>query len=578
MKALKNPTFIATAAVFVAVMTVVFISFLMSRNNANQELRASVRTYTEATESAVEDRLNIFEETLRAGLGLFAGNGIVTNQQWHQFITTSAVLERYPGAQNVGYAKVVPASQRDQFLADARSTISPDFTISPASTKDTFVPIIYIEPSTETTSKALGFDGYTEPNRAKAMAAARDSGKVTITDKVQSNSDSSSNGRAFIMYAPQYKFGMPLDTVEQRRAAIEGYLLVGFLANKFMETVVQQQPRSDIGFSMRIGDDTEILYKSPRYDALKQHRYQEESRSLTVDNAAIHFSFVYNLNEIVSSVSSRPLAVLLFGTITAMLLAGAVWLVLRGKSHELLLEKERSLNEAKDNLLSLASHQLRTPATGVKQYLGLVLQGFSGEITEQQRDFLSKAYDGNERQLKTINDVLYLARLGSGRVMLSKSQFSPSQLVSDIVNELNDEINARHHRVKATLPKRDRLFYGDEHTIRMAIENLLTNAIKYTHEKGMITIRLSFGKNLRIVVKDNGVGIPADQQSRMFKQFERIENDLSIGVGGTGIGLYVVQNIADMHDGHIEVVSEHGKGSVFTLVLPFEVAPDADEV
>ncbi len=102
----------------------------------------------------------------------------------------------------------------------------------------------------------------------------------------------------------------------------------------------------------------------------------------------------------------------------------------------------------------------------------------------------------------------------------------------------------------------------------MAIENLLTNAVKYTHPGGEISIQLTSHRNVKISVEDNGVGIDKSQQNRLFKQFERIDNDLSISVGGSGIGLYVVNNIVALHDGHMEVVSEAGKGSRFTIVLP----------
>jgi signal transduction histidine kinase len=105
--------------------------------------------------------------------------------------------------------------------------------------------------------------------------------------------------------------------------------------------------------------------------------------------------------------------------------------------------------------------------------------------------------------------------------------------------------------------------------IRMAVENLLTNAVKYTHKKGKITIQSLVSKGeLNISVEDNGVGIPDDQQEDMFQQFVRIDNELSIAVGGTGIGLYVVKNIAYLHNGRVEVLSQVGKGSKFTLVLP----------
>jgi signal transduction histidine kinase len=253
----------------------------------------------------------------------------------------------------------------------------------------------------------------------------------------------------------------------------------------------------------------------------------------------------------------------------AMLIALTVWLVLASKANELLLEQERGINDAKDNLLSLASHQLRTPATGVKQYLGLLLQGFAGDISPRQHDIIEKAYEGNERQLKTINDILYLARLGSGRIILTKTAFSMRELIYDVVHELSDEIEEKQHKIIIKAPKRQPKFIGDEHMIRMAVENMLTNAVKYSHKKGRIIVQATVSKGeMRVSVQDNGVGIPQDQQEHMFQQFVRIENELSIAVGGTGIGLYVVQNIADLHDGRVEVTSQVGKGSTFTLILP----------
>lgn len=569
MKTIEKTILLPVIVVFCAVMTVVAISFTMSLNNADKAAGAAAAEYSEQTIGLIKDRLNIFEETLHAGVGLFAGRTSISSAQFGEFINTSAVLERYSGAQSVGYVKIVEGANIGTFSDNIRSKENPTFTIWPEGRRAIYAPLIYVEPRSDSNKQAIGYDIYSDPDRSKTANIARDTGRAAITDVVQSIIDQENGGQSFVMYIPQYKHGLPTATVDQRRAAIEGFMFMGFRINTFVESVIPSEKAESISFKITMGTSKEEFYTAPDYDDITNRGHHKLENSLDVGGNVLNFSFAYDKNSQFSTGDSRPTAILIFGLVAAILIAGAVWLILRGKANELLLEQERGINEAKDNLLSLASHQLRTPATGVKQYLGLLIQGFAGEVTEQQQQLLEKAYAGNERQLKTINDVLYLARLGSGRIVLSKSTFLMRDLIKDIVRELGDEVRSRHHRVTVNVPKRKKQYYGDAHMIRMAVENLITNALKYTRDGGKISIILKYDKNnMRISVKDNGIGIEQDQQDRLFEQFERIDNDLSIAVGGSGIGLYVVRNIAGMHDGHVEVVSEIGHGSTFTLVLP----------
>lgn len=572
MQRIEKTILLPVLVVFLAVMAVVGISFFMSLNSAQKDVDAVATEYGDSTRNVVRDRLNIFEETLHAGLGLFAGNQAVTKDQFNQFINTSAVLERYPGAQSVAYVRVVSHDQLGVFQDSLRASLNPTFTVYPEGTRDVYAPVVFVEPQSDSNKKIIGFDAYSESVRQKALIKARDSGKVTITEVIQSPLDDSSEGRAFVMYAPQYKTGMPISTTEERQAAIEGYLYAGFRISRFMESVLpaESDDNGRSSFKISIGGEDQEFYKAANYDSITSGGHVAKTSELNVGNSTLKFTVVRQSISPFSGGDSQPLAILIFGLVAAILISGAVWLILRGKANELLLEQERGINEAKDNLLSLASHQLRTPATGVKQYLGMILQGFVGDVDQRQRQLLEKAYASNERQLKTINDVLYLARLGSGRIILSRSVFSVEQIVRDIVRELDNETNEKQHRLVVKIPKRQKDFYGDAHMIRMAIENLVTNAIKYTRDGGKIWIHVQHTKDaLRISVRDNGIGIDKSQQDRLFEQFERIDNDLSIAVGGSGIGLYVVRNIAGMHDGHVEVESELESGSTFTIVLPY---------
>ncbi len=227
------------------------------------------------------------------------------------------------------------------------------------------------------------------------------------------------------------------------------------------------------------------------------------------------------------------------------------------------------LNTSKDEFISLASHQLRTPATGVKQFLGLLLQGYAGALTEQQRDFVQKAYDSNDRQIDMINDLLRVAQVDAGKVVLEKSQTDIYEMVEDIIDELIDSFKARKQQVSLVSSRKSMPVIVDSMRFRMVLENLIDNASKYTPEKGTITITLSNAHNFaRISIADNGVGIKKSDIAKLFTKFGRIPNSLSDSVGGSGLGLYWANKVTELHGGKIKVTSAIGKGSDFAIIIP----------
>jgi PAS domain S-box-containing protein len=238
--------------------------------------------------------------------------------------------------------------------------------------------------------------------------------------------------------------------------------------------------------------------------------------------------------------------------------------VLRKQRQEL-----EDLNKAKDEFISLASHQLRTPATGVKQFLGLILEGYAGDLSEQQCDFLKKAYDSNNRQIDLINDLLKVAQVDAGKVTLHKEPVDINELIKNIVDEQADTFKDRKQAVTLDVNSERFVANADERRFRMVLENLIDNASKYTPEGGRIHVSASATKDtVRIDVSDSGVGISEESLLKLFKKFSRIPNELSDSVGGSGLGLYWAYKIVQLHGGDIHVDSHLGKGSVFHVDIP----------
>lgn len=228
-----------------------------------------------------------------------------------------------------------------------------------------------------------------------------------------------------------------------------------------------------------------------------------------------------------------------------------------------------ALNKAKDEFISLASHQLRTPATGVKQYLGMLLEGYAGETTVEQMAYLKMAYESNEREITIINDLLKVAKVDAGKVILRKERTDLIALTRSVIDEQKSKFSERKQKVLFE-PKQSSLFaVVDKNNIRMVLENIIDNAGKYTPANK--TIQVSAGRSkggVWIAVKDEGVGIDSKSIDKIFHKFSRIDNPLSIQVGGTGLGLYWAKKVIDLHGGTISVESEINNGSVFTIKLP----------
>jgi PAS domain S-box-containing protein len=233
------------------------------------------------------------------------------------------------------------------------------------------------------------------------------------------------------------------------------------------------------------------------------------------------------------------------------------------------ITEELEIDKTKSEFISIASHQLRTPATAVKNYLGMLKEGFAGELTEQQKQFAELAYTSNERQIAIVNDLLYVAKTESSTLILKRQAIDLTELVKDVITEQMDSINQRKQTIQTLAPEHKVLVNLDMTYFRMVVENLINNASKYTPEGGKIKVVIRTAINhVLLAVADTGVGIDPADTSKLFRKFSRIDNPLSATVGGSGIGLYLIKKIIDIHGGMISVKSKPGKGSVFSVKLP----------
>lgn len=228
----------------------------------------------------------------------------------------------------------------------------------------------------------------------------------------------------------------------------------------------------------------------------------------------------------------------------------------------------QQIDKTKDEFVALASHQLRTPASAVKGNISMLLDGYFGTVPAEQQEILEDAYASNERQLGIIDDMLSVARVELGRLVVTKASTNMAQLVEAAVDEHRFAIQSRDQTVEVVRP--EQLEYPvDAPKMKIVLDNLISNASKYTPAGGRIRVRLEARPGgILIDVQDNGVGIPEQGRDQLFRKFSRITNPLSAESGGTGLGLYLANEIVKLHGGDIQVTSSESMGSTFSVSLP----------
>lgn len=232
-------------------------------------------------------------------------------------------------------------------------------------------------------------------------------------------------------------------------------------------------------------------------------------------------------------------------------------------------ERLRSLDEVKDEFVSMASHQLRTPLTSVKGYLSMVLEGDAGEITEPQRQLLQEAFRSSERMVRLVSDFLNVNRLQTGKFKIDRTEVDLSRLVAEEVDNVDQVANAHKVKILYRRPARFPMLFLDDNKLRQVVMNLIDNAIYYSPDANSVRVRLSVEDGQAVLrVVDKGIGVAPEVKKRLGEKFFRAENARKQRPDGTGIGLFLAREIVAGHGGSMIFESELGKGSTFGFRLP----------
>jgi signal transduction histidine kinase len=244
-------------------------------------------------------------------------------------------------------------------------------------------------------------------------------------------------------------------------------------------------------------------------------------------------------------------------------------------------ERLRVLDQTKDDFISMASHQLRTPLTSVKGYVSMVLDGDAGRITATQRKLLNQSFVSAQRMVYLISDLLNVSRLKTGKFIIEPTPTNLARVIQEEVDQLQETAKGRNLQLTYRRPEHFPLLMLDETKIRQVMMNFIDNAIYYTPSGGHIEIYLAEKpQSIEFTVIDDGIGVPRHEQHHLFGKFYRAHNAKRARPDGTGLGLFMAKKVIIAQGGAIIFKSQEGKGSTFgftfakhRMALPLQKEP-----
>ena len=583
----------ATAwAILICSLVLTVAAWHISNTFVQELARDRFHFHAQDVKTSITRRMQAYEAVLRSGVGLFQASEEVSRSEWRAFASTTAIGRYYPGIQGIGYSAVIPPGSRQAHTEAIRAEGFPSYSIRPPGERDIYTSIIYLEPFSGRNLRAFGFDMFSEQTRRTAMERARDTGAAALSGKVILMQETETDVQyGFLLYLPVYRKTMPTGTVEEKRAAIQGYVYAPFRIKDLMEGILGAG-MADLDFEIYDGvspSQATLLYDNDQ-DGRSILANSTPSPTLSKTSVVHHGGHAWTLylyargNYISTGEASQPLVVAFGGLTIDLLLFLIIASIARQRkraermaeemtaelrrNQEILAEKAEALARSNTDLEQFAyvtSHDLREPLRMISSYLTLLERNLDGTLDEECREFIGYAREGAQRLDHLILDLLQYSRIG--RTAEPWAPVNLAEVAAEAIGNLVAVIEECGGRVElpAVLPN----VLGNHGELVRLFQNLIGNGLKYHAPDRVPVITVSASRRdaqWELAIADNGIGIDEKYFERIFGIFQRLHARGTFE--GNGIGLSICRKIVEHHMGRIWVESKAGEGSTFHFTLP----------
>ncbi len=579
-------------AVLVAALLLTGLASCYVRQNVEARERERFEEIVGSTERAVDRRMQTYVDAMLDGRGLFAASESVTREEWSEYVAGSDLERRYPGIQAIAYAERVPLEEREAHVWRVRGAGFPSYSLRPSGERYEYFPLVYVEPFEGDNRPLFGYDFYSDRVNRDAMEQARDTGLPRASGKVDLEGAGISRQTGFLVYTPVYRDGASSVTPDERREALQGYIVSVFRTGDLLQGIFGEQLDPEVDFEVFDGaeftranllhDDDGVLHAG---DASHSAHFSE---IVTMEVAGRIWSLYFSTlpGSEPGWRSNLPLFVLLSGLAISLMLFGVTWMLVESRvraervglqleetnrqlesTNQSLAETNRELEGANKELEAFSysvSHDLRGPLRSIEGFSQILLEDYAPRLDAEARGYLGRVRAASRRMALLIDDLLDLSRVT--RSALRRQTVDLSALAREIAAEIQ---KSRPDREAMFVIAEDLVAEGDPRLLRVALENLLGNAFKFTSKKVVATIEFGAasyeGGDVAYYVRDDGVGFDPRYAEKLFGAFQRLHG--ADEFEGTGIGLATVARIVHRHGGRVWAEGAVGEGATFFFTL-----------
>jgi len=544
----------------------------------------------QATQAAVDRKTDAYLDALFGARGVFLASKRVEREEWKSYVKGIETKSRLEGLQALGFARYISPEEREVFVEEAReegmTEMRPD--LHPGGERSAYFPLTLVAPSDEANLSMINQDAYIDPAHRAAMDSARDMGKPQATKMVYVLTEPTTTSGAdlalspgFSVYLPVYAKDKSVGTVAERRSALRGFVVGYFRRDGLLDDVFGRGFDPAIDFEVYDGADVEsstLLYDDDGVQRAGEGGYDPHfSKKSRIGVAGrewtMYFATLPGFER--GAESNLPAFVLASGVGVSILLFGISWLLVR--SRILAVRASKDLEDANRELEGTnreleafsysVSHDLRAPLRTIDGFSQILQEDYEGVLDDEGLDYLGRVRAASKHMATLIDDLLDLSRVG--RRPLRREHVDLSRLAAGIIEELEESQPGRE--IEFVIGEKI-MAWGDVSLLKVALENLLGNAWKFTaNEK---EARMEFGADRDpgpgflapvYYVRDNGAGFDQAYADKLFGAFQRLHGQDEFE--GTGIGLATVARIVHRHGGRVWAEGKVGEGATFYFTL-----------
>jgi signal transduction histidine kinase len=582
----------AAAAYVVLLLSLVLtgLAWYYVRGTVEEQNHVRFDETVQATRAAVDRRTDAYLDALFGARGVFLASNAVEREEWESYVRGIEIKTRLQGLQALGFARYVKPEERGAFVQNVRQEgqqeMRPD--LDPGGERSAYFPLTLVAPLAQANLNMINHDYYTDPAHRVAMDRARDSGTpratrmiYVMTEPPEGSSADLALGSGFAVYLPVYDETKPVDSTAERRRALKGFVVGYFRRDGLFDDVFGSGFDPAIDFEVYDGADpgsSTLLYDEDGVQRAGEEKYhplfsRQDRSEVAGRRWSLYFATLPEFNK--GAESALPAFVLASGIGASLLLFGISWMLVRSRilaedASKDLEDANRELEGANRELEAFSysvSHDLRAPLRTIDGFSQILQEDYENVLDGEGLDYLGRVRAASGNMATLIDDLLDLSRVS--RRPLRRESVDLTRLATGIIEDLRA---AQPDRNVQFVAGEDIKAYGDVSLLKVALENLLGNAWKFTERKE--EARIEFGADRRprpgflapvYFVRDNGAGFDQAYSDKLFGAFQRLHGQDEFE--GTGIGLATVARIIHRHGGRVWADSEVGEGATFYFTL-----------